>query len=347
MSRTVRLVCAALLACGSVPLTGVGVAAADEASLTPASSAYFFSKGVDKPDESPAAPPNVTGIVADGVAPGNLAVAADAGGEDKVSFLYFDVFSLPVDATIAKAVVTMTPVPNGPEGEAVNVSYNQAPEAVIACKAGPQGFKDDDGAGLANAPERLCAAFKAVGKAGPAGSYQWDVTGLAQEWLSGSNDGIAFTRADDGPGNSFQVVFGKAATAKLAITYTAAETVPPVVAPPLAPPPVAPPLSVGGAVTPPTDGFAPTPEVVVPNPQANPAPTTAQPAAAARPVALSTSLRPTNQFWLAALGIALALVLVSLVMGDPAVPAAARSRSRLVLALEGRRPMPSFHARTV
>ena len=196
MSRTVRVLCAAAVACLSVPLSGLGVAGADEAGLTPTNFAYFFSKGVDKPDPAPAAPPNVTGAAADGVAPGNLAVASEGGSEDKVSFLYFDLFSLPVDATVSKAVVTMTPVPNGPEGEALNVSFNAAPEKVVACPAGPEGFKEDDGAGLAHAPARLCKDFQAVGKGGPAGTYQWDVTTLAQKWLTGANDGLAFTRAD-------------------------------------------------------------------------------------------------------------------------------------------------------
>lgn len=342
MSRTVRLAAATLLACASVPLIGIGTASADEAAIVPSNSAYFFSKGVDKPEQTPAPPPNATALAADGVAAGNLAVAATGGQEDKVSFLYFDLFTLPVDATVTSAVVTMTTVPNSP----TDVSFNATPASVVACAAGTQGFKEDDGAGLANAPDRLCTAFKAVGKAGTAGAYQWDVTGLAQQWMTGANDGVAFTRADESPGSNFQVVFGKATTAKLAVTYSLPVVETPPVAPPVTPPVAAPPVA-GGFVPQPTDGFAPLPDVVAPVPQANPVPSpvTSGNVPQTRNVALSTSMRPSNQFWLAGLGLGALLVLVSLVMGDPTVPAASRSRSRLTLALEGRQATPTLRAR--
>lgn len=343
MSRTVRLAAAALLACGSVPLTGVGTASADEAAVVPSNYAYFFSKGIDKPEESPAAPPNITATVADGVAPGNLAVAANGGQEDKVSFLYFDLFTLPVDATVTSAVVTMTTVPNSQS----DVSFNATPASVVACAAGTQGFKEDDGAGLGkNAPDRLCTTFKAVGKAGAAGAYQWDVTGLAQQWMTGANDGVAFTRADASPGSNFQVVFGKAATAKLDVTYSLPVAETPPVAPPVTPPVAAPPAS-GGFVPQPSEGFAPLPDVVAPAPQTNPVPSpvTSGNVQQTQTVALASSMRPSNQLWLAGLGVAALLVLVSLVMGDPTVPATSRSRSRLTLALEGRQATPTLRAR--
>lgn len=331
--RLVRFVGAVSLACVSVPLTGVGPALADTAALTPSNSAYFFALGIDKPDVSPAAPPNVTTIAADGVSTGNLAVAAQGGTEDKVSFLYFDVFNLPPGATIDKAVVSMKLVPLSPE----DVSYNETPESVQACMAGDSGFAGDDGVGLANAPERKCTQFSAKGTAGAAGTYQWDVTSLAQTWLTGENDGLAFTRADESPGSNFQVVFGPAGTARLDLTYTpAAPVVEP--GPVVAPPPVDP----GSVVAPPVTGFEPSEPVDlggVTDPGTVPAPTVTQPPAlagpqvAAKPVALSTSLRPANAFWIAGLGLVVALVLVSLVLGDVSSSPAARRRSRLALAL--------------
>jgi hypothetical protein len=341
MSRFVRLLSAAALACASVPVLGVGPAAADDASIVPSNAAYFFSKGVDKPEEAPAAPPNVTALAADGVSAGNLAVAANGGTEDKVSFLFFDLFNLPTTATVSQAVVTMTPVPLSPQ----DVSFNATPESVLACAAGPEGFKDDDGAGIANAPARLCTAFKAVGKAGAAGAYTWDVTALAQQWVAGTNDGVAFTRADESPGSNFQVVFGPSTTAKLTMTYSIPETFEPPVAPPVTPPLAGPP-AVGGVLPPPTEPFVPTPDVVAPNPQPNvvPSPVTSTPTPT-RTVALSTSMRPTNQFWLAGAGLLGLLLLVSLVLGDASVPAASRSRSRLSLALEGRGVSPTLRAR--
>jgi hypothetical protein len=173
--RALRLVAAAALACGSVPLT-VGVAQAESGSIAPTNWGYFYSAGIDKPEQSPAAPPNVTAEFADGVSPGHLAVAAQGGQEDKVSFLFFDLYDLPTDATVTKAVLTLKPVDAPPD----DLSYNATPEAVAACKAGPEGFKEDDGVGLAKAPARDCAGFKAVGKAGAGGSYVFDIAALAQ-----------------------------------------------------------------------------------------------------------------------------------------------------------------------
>lgn len=335
--RQVRLLGAVALACASVPVTGVGVAQADSVSLAPGNYGYFFAKGIDKPDPLPAEPPNLTGDHADGVSPGNLAVAAEGGAEDKVSFLYFDVFNLPVGATLDKAVVTMTLVPSSPPND---ISYNAAPGLVRACKAGGSGFAEDDGTGLALAPERLCDAFSAAGKAGPAGTYQWDVTGLAQQWLAGQNDGVAFTTADTAPGTNFQVVFGAASTAKLEVTYTPAvvvDTPPPAPEDPgtaLPPSPdggfeAAPPVDLGGIEAP-----------LVPTPEANtaPEPVVTEPVlTATRPVAVSTSLRPDAQLWLAGMGLLAALVVVSLVLGDAggvgSSTGPARRRSRLSLAL--------------
>jgi len=328
--RAVRLLGAAVLACGSVPVVGVSSAHAEAKTLAPTNWGYFYSAGIDKPDASPAEPPNVTAQVADGVAKGHLGVSAQGGQEEKVSFLFFDLYDLPTETTVSKAVLTMTPVPTAPPND---LSYNATPEAVAACNAGPEGFKEDDGVGLAKAPARDCAGFKAVGKAGAGGTYTWDITGLAQKWVAGTNDGVALTRADELAG-SFQVVFDAAPTAKLAIEFAApAPLVPPVVDVDL-PPAVTPDPGVFVPPAPPVDGgFVPTPDVVVPNPVTNtpPAPVTAQPVAKA--AALSTSMRPTSQFWLAGALLAAVLVLVALVLGDPRVPAAQRSRSRLSQAL--------------
>ena len=67
--------------------------------------------------------PDVTASYADGVAPGNLAVAASGGQEEKVSFLYFDVFSLPEGA-----VVDSTEVPREQEHDSGNREDDGQPE---------------------------------------------------------------------------------------------------------------------------------------------------------------------------------------------------------------------------
>ena len=335
--RSLRLVGAVALACASVPVTGVGTAHADTVALAPNNYGYFFSMGIDKPEASPADPPNLTGDQADGVSPGNLGVAAQGGKEDKVSFLYFDVFNLPVGATVDKAVLTLKLVPNSPPKD---ISYNQAPELVAACKAGSSGFAEDDGTGMALAPERLCKDFSTPAKEGPGGTYQWDLTPLAQTWMTGENDGIALTTANADPGTNFQVVFDKAATAKLDVTYTPAVVItdPVVEPPPAAPEPALPPApTTGFEPAPPVDLGGVAPGTTVPEPTTNPVPTpvTSQPTTnVAVPVALETSLRPETTFWLAVLGLVGALAAVSLVLGDTGTATTTRRRrSRLTAAL--------------
>jgi hypothetical protein len=230
-----------------------------------------------------------------------------------------------------------------------DITYNAAPELVQACKSGDGGFSGDDGVGIDKAPSRLCNQFSAKGKAGAAGTYQWDITGLAQTWLSGLNDGQAFTRAEELPVGNFQVVFDAAPTARLDLTYTL--PLPEGPAPGPLPGPALPPT--GGYTAPidpglPVDAGGP----LVPQPQPNPVPQpqVSQPRVAAAPVALSTSLRPEAGLWLGGLGLAVALVLVSLVLGDTGAVSAVPRRSLLSRALADRHrlaPIPVVRHRAV
>lgn len=341
MSRGLRLLGALGLACATLPVFAVPAAHADSALLVPSNSGYFFAAGVDKPDASPAAPPNL-GTDVDGVAAGHLAVAAKGGKEEKVSFLYFDVFNLPAGAVVDKAVVRMVLVPNAPP---TDISFQAAPANVIACMAGDQGFNGDDAVGLAKAPSRLCDKFKAPAKLSSDGkSYEFDITGLASTWIDGANDGVAFTAADTAPSSNFQVVFDAAPTASMDVSYTA----PPAETPVDTPVTTVPGGSVGGVVTPPDagGGFAPQPStgfgqvpdaVVPPTTDTGLPPVTTPGQAPARKVAaLSTSMRPTNTFWLGGLALLIALAVISLVCGDPRVAAGRQQNSRLSKALSAR-----------
>jgi len=319
---------------------------ADTAAKVPSNSAYFNASGIDKPDASPAQPPNVTSNEADGVGPGHLAVAAKAGTEDKVSFLYYDLFDLAPGTVIDKAVVSLVLLPTTKD----DVSLEPAPEKVVACMAGDEGFSGDDGVGLVKAPKRLCDKFKVVGTASAdKKSYDFDVTALANTWMTGVNEGVAFTRADAAPGSNFQVVFDKAETATLALSYTApAVTTPPVTTVPDD-------TGLGTVGTPEINGgFAPTPQtdfpsvtgdvptVTAPNPTVNQPPVAApeQPATT-NAAAVTPSMRPTTGFWLVGGFALLALALLSLVCGDTRVPAVQHSRSRLTQALATRQGSPS------
>src|SRR5687768_4806093 len=113
--RTSAVVVAAFLA---VPLWAVPAHA--ELAKEPASmGAYFYRQGVTQPAGTPDSPqpiPNVTAN-ADGVSPGNLAVAAQGGQEDKVSFLSFALAAAPLEGTIDSAVLSVPLVASSPPND--------------------------------------------------------------------------------------------------------------------------------------------------------------------------------------------------------------------------------------
>lgn len=344
MSKTLRLLGALAVATATVPFLGVPAAHADEVKIAPSTSGYFYAEGIRKPDDFPAPIPNVTGAAADRVAPGNLAVAAQANKEDKVSFLLFDLLEIVPGSMVTKATLTLPLVPN----DADNASYGHAPEKVRACMAGPEGFNGDDAASMQDAPARKCDKFSSAGKASADGkAYTFDITKLAQTWVDAENDGVALTANEGAASTPFQVVFAAAEKASLALTFTpGAEDE--VVVPPVSVPDTGSTDAGGGfsgeVLPPPTDtgslGSVSTPTLPEPAPApAAVAPPVAAPQAAAPatavPVSLET-LQPTTAFWLGGLLLAAVLVLLSLIMGDPTVPAATQRPSRLSKALSAR-----------
>lgn len=332
------------LACGTVPLVGATPAYADTASFNGVVGGYFSSTGIRKPDDSPAAvpdgaQPNNQG--ADGVSKENLAVAARANAVDKQSFVLFDLMSLDIGTTITKATLRMPLVPTSQS----DTTYGADPAKVVACPAGEEGFYGEDGTAMQDSPSVKCDVASAPGKLSADGkAYEFDITAIAAGWID-INDGIGLTPAAGARTTPFQVVFGKAEAATLAVEYTAppAEAepeVPPVFVPPTdtAPPvdfgggfdggTVAPPPFGGETVPPPSVPVVPAPQAgVVPQPQTQPIATT--------PVSIET-LRPDSSLWLGALGLAGLLALLSLIMGDSRVPSAAAGTSRLSQALADR-----------
>lgn len=216
MTRSVRALAALVLAAGTVPLIGVTPAYAATSSEFATNSAYYFSGGVERPDQVPVGQvPNITGERLDGVAPGHLAVAVNQfGREDKRSFVAFDLASVPVGATINSATVTLPLAENSGENRQSNVD----PALVQACPADDSGFAGEDGAPLINAPQALCdqatspATASADGKA-----FVFDVTTMATAWLTEGNNGMAMIFAKATP---FQVVFLPADQVTLDIDYT-------------------------------------------------------------------------------------------------------------------------------
>jgi hypothetical protein len=267
-----------------------------------------------------------------------------------MSFLSFDLASVPFDATITKAVVSV-PLAENADG---NMQMSPGPEKVRACMAGDEGFNGEDGANLSGAPSALCDKFAVVAKeSADKKSYEFDVSTLAASWLTDANNGMALTPAATGA--PFQVVFKPFAQAKIALTYTAPveEVVTEVVAP--ATSVTAPDAGVGfsgdtgsfdaGLPVPETGGFgaveAPVVDTALPEPapQTMDAPAPALAPTAVRPVAQAADvpLTPTPAFWLGLLGVGALLALLSLILGDSRVPApAATSATRLSKALQQR-----------
>lgn len=340
------------LACGTVPLVGAAPAYAESATEPGSVGAYYYSAGIDKPDAAPAPPPNVTAMGTDFVAEGHLPVAVRVPGEtDKMSFLAFDLDTVPLDATITTAVVTLPLAEDtaASDPRTANDQRSPAPQKVRACAAGPEGFNGEDGQSFAQAPTFDCEAFSAIAKeSADKKSYVFDVSALAATWLTGSNNGIALVPADGADASEFQVVFLPANKASITVGFTLPpeeiEVVPPTVTVPEPAP------FTGGTGTTDFGGFTggtdvavpPTLPEAVPQPQAMPVPTAAvAQSPATTPVAqvrAIESLTPTSMFWVLGLALAGLLALLSRIMGDSEVAvASAGSSSRLSRALKAQR----------
>lgn len=346
MKKVLRASAVVTAAALVVPLWA-GPALAASASETASVGAYFYRGGVTQPAGTPDSPqpiPNVT-AQADGVAPGNLAVAAQGGQEDKVSFLSFNLAEAPLDATVDSALLAVPIVASSPPD---NLVYNAAPELVRVCKAGESGFFGEDGSNITLAPERLCDEFASEpGKLSADGkAYVFDITGLASSWLTGANDGLALTVAEGAEASQFQVVFAPSDQATLAYSFTSAlEDV--VEVAPLAPVDTGASFDSGfsGSLPDSSSGFgsveAPVVDTALPEPapeaQVAPEPAVAEPV---RNVAVMTEapLTPSAGFWAALLALVGIGALLSLIMGDSrvAAPASVAKQSRLTKALQGR-----------
>lgn len=365
MNKILKASAVTVAAALAVPLWAVPGAFAASVSEPASIGAYFYSAGVDKPEQSPAQPPNVTADQTDGVAPGNLAVAVRApNSTDKMSFLFFDLLSVPFDATISKAAITVPlaePTPPLTPPREANVQRNPAPEKVRVCAAGPEGFNGEDGASFAAAPAVDCESFSAPAKeSADKKGYTFDITGLASTWLSSANNGLALVPTEEAMASEFQVVFLPFDQASITAEFTA--------------PPVedfstdlgtdvslAPEVDsgfsgdagtfdsgfsgdTGGTFTEDTGSFgtveAPTVDTALPEPQVMEAPAPAPdvaPVTPVRNVALGGDipLTPSPAFWLALLAVGALLALLSLIMGDSRVASpATASQTRLSRALQ-------------
>ncbi|MEX2291325.1 MAG: hypothetical protein WD794_13495 [Mycobacteriales bacterium] len=346
MSKLVRA-SAVLAAAGlAVPLWAAPAASAATTTEPASAGGYFSAAGLPDTGTPAGKPPNVT-AEADGVAPGNLAVAGGNGAEQKVSFLYFSLDALEPGAALTRAELTVPLVP----ADGDNVVVAADPAKVRACPAGPQGFGGEDGESITVAPERLCDQAQAPAELSADGaSYVFDLTAIAALWAT-ANDGVALTVAEGAESAAFQIVFASADQATLTYDTPAQEgdLLDPVVPGPATTSEVGPvdagsaDLGGGGFSLDDGGGFgsadAPVVDADVPV-TAGQEPAAAGPQTAAAPTfpvaAISEPMRPTAVFWLGALLFGATLALLSLIMGDPRLPQAAARQSRLSSALQAR-----------
>lgn len=355
---TVRALAVTTAAALVVPLWAVPTASAAAKQEPAANGAYFSSTGAPDTGTDAGKLPPVT-RPADGVAEGNLAVAARAGQTDKATYLRFDLADLEPGSTITKAQLRV-PLAEG-DG---NVVIAPAAVKVRACPAGPEGFSNEQGESLAVAPEALCDTASAAGAdSADKKAYVFDITAIAAEWAD-MNDGVALVPAEGADSTNFQVVF--AGPEQAILTY---EATPPADSPgtgfDAAPAddfagPADDGAAVGGgtgdtggsfdagfaevpsdsggfgAVDAPLIGAADVPaEVPADVPVEDPV-AAGDPSAetvATQNVAFSERTTPTAGFWLAGLLFAAVLALMSLIMGDPRLPQAGGRQSRLSQAL--------------
>jgi len=358
MSRTGRMLAAVVLTGAVVPL-GALPAHAETSTEVASNGAYFYSAGIDKPEQSPAQPPNITGDRTDGVAAGHLGVAVRLPGqEDKKSFLFFDLLEVGFDGVVSKAVVTV-PLADG-EG---NTQMNPAPERVKACPADATGFASEDGASFAQAPKTMCDVFSVVAAPSADGkAYTFDITTMAASWVTEANNGMALVPADTA--SPFQVVFKPFSEASIDVEYTpGADSLTDVEDIPVEEFPTEPfddsgtvdsgtaGLDAGGfdsgsvdAGAPAGFGTADLPAIGSELPETADAADTPEPAIAAdesvptRTVAaFSESLSPTPGLVIGGVLLLVLLAALSLIMGDPRTPAVAAARpTRLSQALQSR-----------
>lgn len=279
-----------------------------------------------------------------GVPDGDLAVAytgSASGGSSKMTALSWNMSALTPGTVINDFTFTLTL--DASNSSATNFDTTNA--TIVACQptrlwpAEMQGDYTDE-------PTVDCA--NKVKPTVNGNNYTFKIPTIAQSWIDDQNIGVAIV---NDPGNSsvpFQLVFTGGKTIKATMDYT---------------PETAPVTSGGttasGATGGATSGGTTTPTVTggggAVQPPSVPVPTgpttgTAQPPASQpqvapaggaggiTPVAATkpTSAAPTSAFWLAGIGLALVLLIVSLVLGDSSSAPTTAQRSRLDRVLRDR-----------
>jgi hypothetical protein len=320
---------AALLGVAGVPaVLSSAPAWADSAAPVPSYSNWYWSgtdgalstvTGGTPVGNGPFAAPDQ----ASGVPDGDLGVAY-TNDVDKVAAINFGLQSIPDGATVTKFAFVM-PL----DTTASNLAATDGP-ALTAC---PAIAPFEPGVGptqLSKAPAQAANVCVDGKYDATAKTYTFDIATAADDWSAGSPANGVVIRPKLGESTQFNYAFKGINAIKVTAEYSSAAT--PVVAP-------AAPVDTGSGVAQPPSGFdsgsvAITPAQpvtpVAPQPQVMPAPAPVVAPATAPAAATITvdALRPSSQFWLALLGLAVMLLLAAYVIGDPMEPVLVDARRR-------------------
>lgn len=299
-----------------------GAQAADAVTTKPAvlQQAWFWQNAWEQ--ANPPVAQQLPATEPSGVPDGDLAVAYTGNSDkssSKMAALSFDVSALPSGSSVSQFSFSLTldPAPGA-------TSFDTQGAAVVAClptRAWPAQLGGD----YTNQPGVDCTQKVVPDVNGS--TYTFKIPAIAQTWVDDQNLGVAILADPDAAAAPFQLVFAGAKEAHADMTYTAGvsgattsggttsgSTSQPAAAPAPAAPAALPPASSNDVMS------APAAAPVV-------APSAAAPAAT-RPVAVARNAPalPSRGFWAACLGMALLVLLSSLVLGDPS-PARATTRS--------------------
>ena len=324
MSATARAVgvTAALGAVACLGLAGAVPAYADT-SYRPSLDASNWYWAGERPALAPApAPAFPTDLPsqASGIPAGDVGVAY-LNSTDKVTALQVGVASVPIGATFTSFVLTM---------HLDGTMESNGPAALSACELldpfvdapGPSSY-----AGVPTASSAACAdgIYNAATT-----SYSFNLASVATDWAGGTPVSGLLIEPKAASTTPFNYAFDKKSITMTA-SYLAPVAAAPAVAPPAAPPPVtrvnpgivsfpAPPVQSLPLVV--------TPAAPAPAPQTAPVPVTIAPAAATQVPFPVDQLRPDGAFWAGGVALALLLLTLSIVLGDPLAPVPVDPRRR-------------------
>jgi hypothetical protein len=210
-----RKIVAAVCAVGATVLAGVASAqepppapaTMEGATITDAGWWNRLRPQVDLPTGQPAAPPTP------GVPAGSLVVGATGGEPDAVAAVNLDP-DADEGATVESFVLTLREV------TAEGANLNTSAAAIVACPATGFWVGGENGV-WETQPERDCSLGEAPGARAEDGTWTFDLTAIAQQWVDGTiaDEGVVLVEAVEPP-SGFRTVFEGLASQQIGVQAT-------------------------------------------------------------------------------------------------------------------------------